>query len=171
VARSRSRQIAEAIGVLGVIGSLVFVGFEVRQSAIATKAETDALLADAFLELNLTLASNPELASALARWEKDPDSAPPEAQTQILAFERALFHVWSNAHRQHLNGTLDPALFQSVVQEIATYASDPSSAAQSDSSHDLSGRQVLMQWAWESERFLFNPDFQAFVDSVLAARR
>ncbi len=168
---SRFRQTAEAIGVLGVIGSLVFVGFEVRQSAIATKAETDALLANAFLELNLTLASNPELASALSTFGQDPDSAPPAARTQILAFTRALFHVWSNAHRQHLNGTLDPSLYQSVVQEIATYASDPSSAAQGDSTLDLSNRQAHMRWAWESERFLFNHEFQAFVDSILTARR
>ena len=169
--RSRVRQIAEAVGVLGVIGSLVFVGFEVRQSAMATKAETDALLADAFPELNLTLASNPELASALATWGQDPDSAPPAARNQMLAFTRALFHVWSNAHRQHLNGTLDPALYQSVVQEIEAYASGPSSAAEGRSNRDVSNRGVHMKWAWESERFLFNPDFQAFVDSILAAER
>lgn len=169
--RSRYRQIAEAIGILGVIGSLVFVGFQVRQSAIATKAETDALLADAFLELNLMMASNPELASALATWGQDPDSAPPAAQIQIIAFQRALFHIWSNAHRQHMNGTLDPSLYQAVVHEIEAYASGPSSTAQSDSTRDLASRQANMRWAWESERFLFNPDFQTFVDSILAARQ
>ncbi|UCC83873.1 MAG: hypothetical protein JSW46_02760 [Gemmatimonadota bacterium] len=166
--RSKYRQIAEAIGVLGVIGSLVFVGYEDRQSAIATKAETDALLADAYLELNLMLASSPELASALSTWGENPGSASPEEQTLLSAFWRALFHVWSNAHRQHLNGTLDPSLFQAVLQEMAMYARDPS-AARSDSALHLPDRRVQMQWAWESERFLFNPEFQAFVDTVLAA--
>ena len=98
------------------------------------------------------LATSPELASALAAWDRDPDSAPPEVQGQLLAFQRALFHVWSNAHRQHLNGTLDPALFQSVVQEMETYASGPSSAAQGDSARGPSGRGVLMRWAWESDK-------------------
>jgi len=24
-----------------------------------------------------------------------------------------------------------------------------------------------MRWAWESERFIFNPDFQDFIDGIL----
>jgi hypothetical protein len=27
-----------------------------------------------------------------------------------------------------------------------------------------------MRWAWDKERFIFNPDFQQFVDGLLQAR-
>jgi hypothetical protein len=56
---TRNQRIAEFVGLVGVIGSLVFVGLEVRQSTLATKAATDASLADSFRELNLAITSSP----------------------------------------------------------------------------------------------------------------
>jgi len=164
---SVGRRVAELIGLVGVVGSLVFVGLEVRQSTIATRASTDAAVADGFRELNLMFASSPELARAITTWADDPGAAPPADQFLILGAWRALFYSWSNGHRQHLNGTLDPAIYEAVVREISTYAGSASGEPPSD---DIARRQTLMQWAWRSERFLFNPDFQSFVDSVLASR-
>jgi hypothetical protein len=163
-----TRRVGELIGLAGVIGSLIFVGIEVRQSSIATRAATDAAVADGFRELNLVLASSPDLARAFAAYASNPEEAPAEDQTLMLGFYRALFHIWSNGHRQHLNGTIDPAIFQAVVQEISAYAGEVPPGADID---DIERRQRLMRWAWESERFIFNPDFQAFVDSVLNAKR
>lgn len=156
-------RLAELLGVVGVIGSLVFVGVEVRQSAIATRAATDASIADAFRDLNQVIATSPELARALTTYQEDPGSAPVEDQVLIRALWRAVFHVWSNAHRQHLNGTIDPAIFASVIQEITSYAA----AAPGASEADMVRRGRLMRWAWDKERFLFNPDFQLFVDSII----
>jgi len=28
-----------------------------------------------------------------------------------------------------------------------------------------------MKWAWESVRFIFNPDFQLFVDKIIGPKR
>jgi len=160
----KSQRIAEIIGLIGVIGSLVFVGLEVRQSTVATRAATDASVADAFRELNLVLASSPDLARALANNAAHPDEAPPEDQIQMLSFYRAIFHIWSNTHRQHLNGTIDPAIYQSVVQELSAYAGNTPAGVDVE---DLKRRQKLMRWAWGRERFLYNPDFQKFVDAAL----
>jgi hypothetical protein len=164
--RTVGRRVAELIGLVGVVGSLVFVGLEVRQSTIATRAATDAAVADGFRELNLMFASSPELARAMTAWADDPEAAPPADRFLILGAWRALFYSWSNGHRQHLNGTLDPAIYEAVVREISTYAGSAPGEGQSE---EIARRQRLMQWAWRSERFLFNPDFQTFVDSVLAA--
>ena len=67
-----TRGIAEVIGLVGIVGSLVFVGLEVRQNSVATRASTNAAVADAFLELNLVLASSPELARAMVASVDDP---------------------------------------------------------------------------------------------------
>ncbi len=158
----------EVIGLVGVIGSLLFVGLEVRQSSVATKAATDAAVADGYRELNLALAVSPELARVLAANADDPGAAPAADQTQMLGLWRALFHIWSNSHRQHLNGTLDPAIYRAAVQEISTYAGELSSGGPIN---QLDSRKRNMRWAWESERFIFNPDFQVFVDSILAVNR
>ena len=163
MASATTRRIGEVIGLAGVIGSLLFVGLEVRQSSVATQAATDAAVADGFRELNLVIAESPELARVLAA---DPESASEADQIQVLGLWRALFHIWSNGHRQYLNGTLDPAIHEAVAQEISTYAGEPSGGG---SINQLDRRSRVMQWAWESERFIFNPDFQMFVDSILAA--
>lgn len=165
---TKSRRIAELVGLVGVIASLIFVGVEIRQNSIATRAATDAGVADGFRELNLVMASSPELARAFAANASNPAEAPAEDQVLMLGAYRALFHIWSNGHRQHLNGTIDPAIFRGIVQEISAYAGGSAPGANID---DIERRQRLMAWAWRSERFLFNPDFQAFVDSILASER
>ena len=86
----------------------------------------------------------------------------------MLGLWRALFHIWSNVHRQHLNGTLDPALYDAVVQEVSTYSGNGRGA---DTVDDGGRRGRQMQWAWESERFIFNLEFQMFIDGILGIDR
>jgi hypothetical protein len=156
------------VGIVAIIASLIFVGGELRQNAIATKAAMNAEIADTFVDVNLVVASSPELAQRLADYADNPAAAPREAQIQMLGVWRAVFHTWSNVHRQHLNGTIDPAIYDSVVQEISTYAAATSNNIQNA---DIVRRQAFMSWAWESERFIFNPDFQVFVDGHLGLSR
>ena len=94
------------------------------------------------------------------------EAAPTEDKVLILGLYRGMFHIWSNAHRQHLNGTIDPVLYRSIVQELTAYAGETPAGAERE---DIRRRQKLTRWAWKSERFLYNPDFQRFVDSTLAA--
>ena len=163
-----ARRVVEAIGIIGIVGSLIFVGIEIQQNSVATRAATDAAVADSFRELSLAQATSPALASAFAAHASDPTSAPAEAQVLMSGFWRALFHIWSNVHRQHLNGTVDDAIYDSVVREISSYATPPSQDG-TLSETEIRGR--LMSWAWSNERFLFSTDFQAFVDGLLEAPR
>lgn len=159
---------AEMVGIVAIVASLIFVGGELRQNAIATKAAMNAEIAAVFVDINLVVASSPELTQRLANFAEDPAAAPREAQIQMLGIWRAVFHIWSNVHRQHLNGTIDPALYESVVQEVSTYAATASDDSQNA---DVIRRQAFMRWAWESERFIFNPDFQVFIDGILGLSR
>jgi hypothetical protein len=158
----------QVVGIFALVASLIFVGIEVRQNSIATRSATNAAVKDAFREFNLVVASSPELARALAANAGNSGDATPEDQIQMLAMWRALFHVWSNVHRQHLNGTLDPVLFDAIVQEIVMYSGD---ARGTETVDDAKRRAEQMRWAWESERFIFNVDFQTFVDGILGIER
>ena len=166
--RWSTQNVVEAIGIIGVIGSLIFVGGELRQNAIATRAAMNADIAATFVDLNLTIASSPELTRRLADYADNPAAAPREAQIQMLGAWRAIFHIWSNVHRQHLNGTIDPAIYESVLQEISAYAG---TGAEVQQNADVIRRRTFMGWAWESERFAYNPDFQDFVDGILGISR
>ena len=157
------RQVAEAIGLICVVGSLIFVGLEQRQNTIAIRAATNSSFATGFQDLNLVVASSPSLAKALADLGANLDNISLENRIQALGLYRALFHIWSNGHRQYLNGTLDPALYDGVIQEISTYAGKKSNSKVIDGDR----RRAAMKWAWESERFIYNPEFQQLMDSIL----
>lgn len=159
-----AKGIAEVIGLISIVSSLVFVGLEVRQNSVATRASTNAAVANAFLELNLVLASSPELAHSVVVSFEDPENLSPEERILSLGLWRALFHTWSNAHRQWVNETLDEVLYKSIVSEISTYGINANETVE-----DLDGRSRAMRWAWQSERFIFNSDFQQFVDGLIGA--
>lgn len=168
VERARAyRAVVEAIGLLGVIGSLTFVGLEVRGNSIATRAANDSAVADGFRDENLAIATSAALGNALVATQDDPQAASPQDQMLTLALWRAGFHNWSNAYRQHLNGTLDPELWASIVQEISAYSEKPSASA--------GGKPIprgrVARWAWKSERFLYSPDFRRFVDKALGIKQ
>ena len=162
------RTVGEIIGLVVVVASLVFVGWELRQNSIATRAANNSSVADGFVQLNLNLSSNRDLALALANNSADPAAAPMEDKILMLGAWRALFHVWSNVHRQYLNDTIDPAIFEAVLQEISTYAAPEGN---DERNPELERRQRFMLWAWETERFIFNPEFQQLVDEMLRISR
>ncbi len=169
------RNIAEAIGLICVVGSLIFVGLEQRQNTIAIRAETNSSFASSFQDLNLVVASSSSLAKALAQLDGNLENVSKADRIQVLGLYRALFHIWSNGHRQHLNGTLDPALYQSVIQEISFFARKTPDAKTLDAKTlgantvDSDRRRAIMKWAWESEKFIYNPEFQQLVDGILGA--
>jgi hypothetical protein len=84
VQREAMTRVGEIISLIGVMGSLIFVGLEVRQSVIATRAANDTVIAEAFREINQIMAPSPELARALTAYADDPASAPGAEQEQIL---------------------------------------------------------------------------------------
>ena len=134
----------QGVGIFALVASLIFVGIEVRQNSVATRSATNAAVKDSFREFNLVLASSPELAKAVAANAENPADAPP------------------------LNGTLDPALFEAVIQEVSMNAG----TARGFETVDAAKRRGQhMRWAWESERFIFNPDFQKFIDGILSIER
>ncbi|MFT4564488.1 MAG: hypothetical protein ACI9BW_004255 [Gammaproteobacteria bacterium] len=164
------KRIIEAVGFLGVVGSLIFVGLEVRQNSIAIRSETNASVAQAFQTHNMMMASVPELAAAWSRNAVSPETASPEDAFQLAALWRSLFHVWSNAHRQHLNGTLDPSIYASVVQEVTLYAGASRPSGSDESVAIWAGDATLTRhflWAWKGNRYAFNPEFRSFIDGII----
>ena len=152
----------EFVGAIAVVATLGYLAVQVHKNSVATRASTNAAVADAFIELNLVLASSPELARAVVVSFDSPEKLSPEERVLVLGMWRALFHVWSNGHRQWTNETLDQVLYESIVSEISTYGRN-----QDESVEDIDGRSRSMRWAWESERFIFNIEFQQFVDELI----
>ena len=104
----------EAIGVVAVIVSLIFVGVEIRQNTRAVRGATYQDLASSSMELLFYVADNPEIGRQLAEWgaseEQDPEVVQ-RVEAVLLAYLRHL----ENAHYQMMEGTLDPEYLSNWV--------------------------------------------------------
>lgn len=154
--KSTLRSIAEAVGVIGVIASLVFVGVEIRQNAEATRSAMAQQLTDGWLQWNLTMVDSDAWAAVGRLYElEDLSEASFEDRSVAGSLMRAVFQNWSNLHYHYLNGNLDQTLWDSVVRDITV-----------GNSMDW---LRLRAWAWEQNRHVYHESFQRLFDSLEAA--
>ncbi len=78
---------------LGVIGGLVFVGYEVRQNTVQLRAESSRSITETVNALNGGVYSDPELADILLRGTRDLASLNAVERNQFDAFQFARLNI------------------------------------------------------------------------------
>ena len=118
MARVGGRAVAEGVAAVGVIVSLVFVGFEVRQNTVAARAQ-------AYQEIGLVVAqswhddaSNPALLEIIQR-ANDPDSLVFAGLTaielrQAQGFTMGILRMWETLFLNIEIGALPPEAMQQL---------------------------------------------------------
>lgn len=158
VQTSRLRAVSETIGLLAVVGSLIFVGLEVRQNAAATRAATAQNLSDGWLQWNLAM-STAEAWSPIIRMtggSNDFDDADVADQNAVESTLRSLFQNWSNLHYHYLRGNLDPLLWAGALSDI-----------ERNVRYDDTRWGQLVAWSWHRNRHTYHQDFQNLIDGML----
>lgn len=101
--------LGQLVGVLANVGVLIgilLLVFELNQSRQMMEAQTRDSIADAVMTTQLTLATNPELMSAIMRME-DGEELTPLENRQVQSFWIAAFRNWENQHYQYRLGLYD----------------------------------------------------------------
>ncbi len=142
----------EILGVAGVIASLVFVGVQVQQSAAATRSATVLQLKDSWVQVNLASATSPELARAFETLRTDGWEADPISNFLVSGYFRSLFHNWSNAYYQYLNGTLEESQWTPHLREVQVSVTDS-----------------VFWRVWGAWEHVYDDPFRVLVDSLRAA--
>ncbi|PWN06034.1 hypothetical protein DDZ15_12710 [Rhodohalobacter mucosus] len=146
------KTIFDAIGLIAIVGSLIFVGLQVRQGTIATKASTVAQLKDSWVQLNLIEASNPDLAKAWLDVRTNGfENASPVSQSLVSGFIRTLMHTWSNAYYHHRIGTLDEEQWNPVLREMQLVASN----------------KIYIR-VWNNWKFIYDEPFRIRFDQIIS---
>lgn len=155
----RRRTVIELLGALGIIGSLIFVGIEIRQNSKATRAAATQQLGQSWVDWNVATATR-EIHEAILVVEQYPDpSNAPEVDRRIVeSYVRSLLSNWSISHYQFRMGVLDAPLWDGVMRDMEGSV---------DRGHAF-GR--LLTWVWARNRHLYNVHFTSSMDSLIDAR-
>src|SRR6185369_3838100 len=95
------------VGALAVLGSLIFVGWQVRQNTHSQKIVAVSSLATAIAAINVPAMQSPALGEALAKATRDWNSATREQRVLTHFFLFSYFKLCENAWYQHSRGSLD----------------------------------------------------------------
>lgn len=141
--------IAEILGAVGVIASLVFVGLQIRANTIATRAHIHEQVTQTYLAFLNSAISNPD-AYAAGIQTTDDDFSKLSAGEKTFFFGTALgfFKHFELLYVQNRKGIMDRDIWEAWSVYIQMYFHQP-------------GIQV---W-WKSRRDVFTPEFREFLES------
>ena len=98
--------IAEIVGAVAVTVSLVFVGFQIRKNAVATRAATLQSSVSYDVHILTTVGATPGAAAALYGFSFEPRQLDAEQRMQGLWLFASTVRHWENLYLQRLSGTL-----------------------------------------------------------------
>jgi len=141
--------IAEIVGGIAVIASLIYVGFQIRQN---TRISQGIAIQNTFTSTQVIyswFADNPELADLFCRFQQGENLTVPEATRMfnILLGQIEQYEVYFVLHNLRM---MDDATFHSFFKKIST----------------VLGTLPARQW-FNDNRTFFKRDFVEFVNSML----
>ena len=117
--------IAEIISALAIVISLIFVGTQVKQSAVQTELNTKTIqltMAGAYLEninsVEQLLVAHPELVSSIDKLQNGETISSTE-KIQLSVYLRSIFRVLQSAFYQHEYFSLDQRFMNQVGETIS----------------------------------------------------
>jgi hypothetical protein len=143
--------LSQSIASIAVVGSLIYLGLQVRGADRSQRAVMQRGRADRASNAALTVA-NGELARV---WQSGMDTDPTmtrEEVTQWLLLCRSMFLSGEDSYLQHKARTLDQAAFDSYCAGVRSYMSRPGFRA-----------------GWRLLASQFGKEFRAFVEAQIAA--
>jgi hypothetical protein len=140
--------IAELLGAIGVIASLVYVGIQVRQNTRSVRAATYDAMVRTSGDFLSPLIEDPELAAAFERAVASWPEVDPRSRERVMYLLTQLFRNWENAFFQWKQGTLAQGLWAPWRRVILSYYHQPG----------------LQEW-WKVRKTAYSEEFQRYLES------
>jgi hypothetical protein len=139
--------LAQILGAVSVLASLIFVGLQIRQNTQSQHVVAVESLAAAIAAINVPAMESPVLGTALAKVLKDWASASYDERVVAHYFLFSFFKLHEQAWYQYKSRVLDHAQWIGWENLIRLYYHSPG---------------VQQVW-WPSRRQAFSPPFQAYL--------
>ena len=148
--------IAEIVGGIAVVISLLMVAYTVSQNTIALRASSEETLYTANRELNMAFMTNAELQEIVSRLRQRDQELTDRQNVAWEAYHGLMLNIWENAFDRYKRGLLTEETWQDWDRYFGGYLADKSEGL----SNDL----------WSDTRTWYSDDFQGHVDATLFSR-
>ena len=142
--------ITEIFGGIAIVISLIFVGFQFKENAKATRSATATATIASMSSWYSDLGNNQQSSMLLWQFLTAPDSVPQEQRLQPIFNLHATFLLLQNSYLLVEDGTLDARIQTSLAQAIKGVRNQPG-----------------MILYWKLRRSIFIEEFQIYVDEIL----
>jgi hypothetical protein len=143
--------VAETIGAVGVIATLVYLSVQVRQNTRAIRAQTYDSFVSQFRNWNEPMRVDSRLAERFHELIEDVESLSPQDQRHAIHVLYDFARLAENLHYQYREGMLSDSVWEGWENLFRAYLSAPG-----------------FVWYWENRRGFFDADFNEWVDSLRA---
>ena len=152
--RDQRRDLYEAIGLVAIVGSLIFVALEVRQANLATRVAARVSATQGHIDYMALLIDSTVLASASAKAAADQELNAIE-DNQYTIFHELRWRHYERVYYLYTNGVFSDQEWAAYRNGIAQSFVDQNAVWQ------------LSREPWERNRAKLSADFVAYVDTLI----
>ena len=145
---------ADTAAAFGVIGSLIFVGFQVRQNSAGLRHTAAQAQMSVYQDLFSNILDSGEMAEIWFQGLQKPEAVVGSRRTRFFVMGSKMLRTFQGMHWQWERGILDDGLFDSMTTLITDIAVSPG-----------------WRYLWQERRHQFDAGFQKFMDTVIADKR
>ena len=143
--------LSQIAGAMAVIASLIFVGFQIREQANATRAQTEQAIAANWMALTQVIAENADaFAAGLVSTSETFADLDDGGRLRFLSAMFALFKHYENMYLQYTKGRISNDEWEPWSNHIQMYFHQP-------------GVQI---W-WRLRKSAFSPPFRTFLEACI----
>ncbi len=117
--------ITEVVGVTAVLATLTYLAIQIKQNTAAVATSTYESVMTGFNDINVVVASNPDLASLLDRGSQHPKSLSPEDVVRFNFLLRCYANQWWKLFKLHERGSLPVSEWSIFAREAAQFMGQP----------------------------------------------
>jgi hypothetical protein len=141
--------VAELLGALGVIISLLYLGTQVRSSSRATRQAAAQAIYTKLSSLHEALATHPETADVWARGSKGMAALCEGERVQFSALMAVHYRLYEELYNCKRGGDIDEWAWEGVTRQL----------------NDVASTRGWAEW-WTARGHWFSEDFQRLIDQT-----
>lgn len=142
--------IAEILGGVAILISLIFVGIQFKENTKATKSANASATVASLANWYVEIGNNSESSELFYNFMAQPDTLTPQQRFQAVMNGHGLFIIFQNSYYLTKEGTLDSEMQNSLTSVMLAVVDQP-------------GFKLF----WDQRKSFFFKEFRLYVDDIL----